>query len=40
MPAEFDDKGNMIVPKTMKFNEMGQPEETIYTIQDKKVNRI
>ena len=36
MVAQFDDKGNVIIPKTMKFNVLGQPEKTIYTLQDKK----
>ena len=31
MTAQFDENGNIIIPKTMKFNELGQPEETIYT---------
>lgn len=35
--TEFDEKGNVIIPKTMKFNEKGQPIETIYTLQDNTV---
>jgi len=36
MAANFDENGNIIIPKTMKFNDLGQPEETIYTIHKKE----
>jgi hypothetical protein len=36
MPAEFDKNGNIIIPKSMKFNEFGQPEEIVYTLQEKR----
>jgi len=36
MPANFDEKGNIIIPKTMKFNALGQPEENVYTFNEQE----
>ncbi|CAG0949106.1 MAG: hypothetical protein OIN86_13130 [Candidatus Methanoperedens sp.] len=40
MPSQFDKNGNVIIPKTMKFNEFGQPEETVFTVQDKRIKEL
>ena len=39
MPANFDSKGNIIIDKNVKFDELGRPIDTVFTFQSIDTNK-